>query len=115
MEVLQKKLKRLKTVLKEFNKLYYVDISKKVGMKKEELEGIQMTNLSTIDCREMIEKEKNVAEELHELMVAEESFYKQKSRIQWLKEGDENTKFFHGMVAARQHKNTILSLQWGKT
>ena len=36
--------------------------------------------------------------------------FKQKSRIQWLQEGDQNTKFFHGVMAARQNRNTIRSL-----
>ena len=43
-------------------------------------------------------------------MLDEESFYKQKSRIQWIKEGDMNTKFFHNMVAAKQKTNYISTL-----
>ena len=44
---LHKKLKRLKINLKEFNKAHYEDISKKVDMKKKELEIIQMLILTT--------------------------------------------------------------------
>ena len=43
----------------------------------------------------------------HELARAEEGFLKQKSRIQWLKLGDQNTNFFHKAVKARNSKNSI--------
>ena len=58
----------------------------------------------------MIERERCMEKELQELMVVEESFLKQKSRVQWLQEGDQNTNFFHRMMAAKQHKNSIISL-----
>lgn len=36
-----------------------------------------------------------------------------KSRVQWLKEGDNNTKFFHKMANARRSINGIHSLLIG--
>ena len=36
---------------------------------------------------------------------------KQKSRINWIREGDQNTKFFHQSVKARVNHNKILSLE----
>lgn len=44
---------------------------------------------------------------LAELLAVEESFLRQKSRIQWLKgvQGDQNTSFFHKIVKGRElHK-----------
>ncbi|XP_010541224.1 PREDICTED: uncharacterized protein LOC104814739 [Tarenaya hassleriana] len=41
------------------------------------------------------------------LAVAEESYFRQKSRIRWLKEGEQNTKYFHRVVLARQATNSI--------
>jgi len=41
----------------------------------------------------------------------EEEFWKLKSRINWLNEGDANTKFFHTSTLNRRRRNKILSLQ----
>ena len=46
----------------------------------------------------------------HDLARAEEGFLKQKSRIQWLKLGDQNSNFFHKVVKARNSKNSIKSI-----
>ncbi|XP_023637692.1 uncharacterized protein LOC111830242 [Capsella rubella] len=43
--------------------------------------------------------------------LALETFYRQKSRIRWLKEGDANTRFFHRAVIANQARNLISYLR----
>jgi hypothetical protein len=43
----------------------------------------------------------------------EEVLWKQKSRIQWLREGDRNTKFFHNSLLQRRNQNRILTLVQG--
>ena len=93
MSVLHRKLKRLKAVLRGFNQTQYVGISKRVDAKRKELDSIQMSVLSD-PSPNLIELEKILTLELYDLMIAEESFSKQKSIVDWIHERDQNSQFF---------------------
>lgn len=54
---------------------------------------------------------KELKGKLKKLALLGEIKWKQRSCIQWLKEGDHNTKFIHQMASARQRKNFIHSLE----
>ncbi|XP_013607959.1 PREDICTED: uncharacterized protein LOC106314671 [Brassica oleracea var. oleracea] len=49
-------------------------------------------------------------QELSDALKAEELFWKQKSRVFWLREGDRNTKFFHALTKQRRSRNKITQL-----
>lgn len=49
--------------------------------------------------------------ELKRMLKEEEVYWKQKSRIQWIQEGDKNTKFFHAHIVKRRGWNKILGLE----
>ncbi|KAE8695336.1 hypothetical protein F3Y22_tig00110718pilonHSYRG00024 [Hibiscus syriacus] len=59
---------------------------------------------------ELVIREKVVAVELRSLESADESFFRQKSRVSWIQEGDCNYKFIHTMVAIRQNRQLIHTL-----
>ena len=46
-------------------------------------------------------------EGLNHTLLMEETFWRQKSGIQWLKEGDKNTRFFHA-VASNKFKRSLI-------
>ena len=48
--------------------------------------------------------------ELSTALKAEEMFWRQKSRVLWLREGDRNSKYFHALVKQRRAKNRITQL-----
>lgn len=52
----------------------------------------------------------NLEKEYNDKLLQEGTFYKQKSRIKWLCEGDKNTNFFHQMVARKRRNASITSL-----
>ena len=49
--------------------------------------------------------------ELKRAIKNEEIFWRTKSRVQWLQEGDKNTKFFHAQTMKRRRRNTIRGLK----
>ncbi|KAK8714613.1 hypothetical protein V6N13_041964 [Hibiscus sabdariffa] len=68
-------------------------------------------NLLMNPSAENLMRERVVAKELHDLYKAEEQFFRQKSRIQYIREGDQNSSFFFRQVAARQKFNMITMLK----
>ncbi|XP_039004676.1 uncharacterized protein LOC120131861 [Hibiscus syriacus] len=98
------KLKRLKTCLKSLNQLFYNDISARAKQKKLELETQQLLSLRAEDS---FYKELLVQNELKILEEAKNIFLRQKFKVQWLKDGDKCTKFFHSAVAVKTKRETI--------
>lgn len=72
---------------------------------QEEIRASYQTN--DLGSDEVKRKER----ELREAHKNEESYWRLKSRIQWLKEGDKNTKLFHAQTLKRWRSNLIRGLE----
>lgn len=56
------------------------------------------------------EEIKKMERNIQNMLVNEEIYWKQRSRADWLKKGDKNTKFFHHNTSSRKQKNKILGI-----
>ncbi|XP_062028872.1 uncharacterized protein LOC133744858 [Rosa rugosa] len=55
-------------------------------------------------------EKKDLMGRLQSLLSQEELFWRQRSKVSWLKEGDRNTSYFHRKAANRRRKNSIPGL-----
>ncbi|XP_061999237.1 uncharacterized protein LOC133716556 [Rosa rugosa] len=74
-----------------------------IRARMEELLDVQLSEAVTREKKQLTEK-------LQCLLSQEESFWKQRSKVHWLKEGDRNTSYFHRKTANRRRKNTLCGL-----
>ncbi|KAK8629910.1 hypothetical protein V6N13_078727 [Hibiscus sabdariffa] len=61
--------------------------------------------------RESAVKLKDLKAELSKLWESEEMYWQQRSRIDWLKSGDRNSKFFHATTLQNRRQNNICRIQ----
>lgn len=54
---------------------------------------------------------RELEEQLKEICTREEIMYKQRSRVEWLTAGDQNTKYFQNRATHRKRKNTVKALR----
>ena len=107
---LTRKLRSVKNRLKAFNFHVFANVQEKVMEARGNLSRAQADLLSNPNDSGLARNEKICLKNLHELARAEEGFLNQKSRIKWLKLGDQNTNFFHKAVKARNSKNSSKSI-----
>lgn len=104
--VIKQKIKYMRVALLRWNKQLNLNQRGQIEQLKVEIQRLKHGNQG-----ENEQKLPDLKRQLHEVYKIEEMFWKQKARIQWLKEGDRNTSYFHASVAARRRKNRISSLQ----
>ncbi|XP_019234784.1 PREDICTED: uncharacterized protein LOC109215219 [Nicotiana attenuata] len=114
MAALWQNLKNVKEALKRFNRTEYMNITGKIKASREQLKDIQRKMNHADIPGSLFEEERKILAQLEKWSMIEESIYKQKSRVQWLKEGDTNSAYFFATMKGRKMQNQITKLMDNK-
>ncbi|KAL2336043.1 hypothetical protein Fmac_010489 [Flemingia macrophylla] len=101
------KLQNVKLALKAWNTETFGNVHSRVRVASDDLLNIQ---------KDPCHSQEDEAKAQHRLMVAlsyEEAFWKEKARLKWFQEGDQNTSFFFQIVKARWLSNNLAKLTHG--
>ncbi|XP_019248329.1 PREDICTED: uncharacterized protein LOC109227585 [Nicotiana attenuata] len=104
------KLHKIKHTLQELNKDRFTEVERKADEAMQKLQNFQ-ERMQRDPCNiQLIEEEAILSEQCKKWNNAREQFLRKKCKIQWLTQGDMNTKFFHSMMKARRNSNRIFSI-----
>ncbi|KAL6137214.1 hypothetical protein ACLB2K_062506 [Fragaria x ananassa] len=59
---------------------------------------------------DVVEEKNRLSSRLHSLLSQEETFWRQRAKVTWLRDGDRNTTYFHHKASNRKRKNNIKGL-----
>jgi hypothetical protein len=99
----QMALSQLRQNLTHWSINEFGSVNKQLRTMRKKLEMIRANSLGCGPSRE----EKNLMYKISELLSREETMMKQRSRVQWLAEGDQNTAYFHTKARDRARTNNI--------
>lgn len=100
------KLKKIKMVVRDIAKENFSHIEKRVLQAEDDLRVCQIKSLDD-PTPDNFEIERKVRTLWISLRLAEECFFRQRSRNKWLEGGDLNTQFFHSLMIFRNGSNAI--------
>ena len=104
---LAKKLEATRRDLKRWNKSCLGSSREKIKELEQKIAQIQSLEAT----KENLELEVSLSLELDEWLVREDLKWKQKSREIWIREGDQNTRFFHLSTLIRRMRNYIQEIK----
>lgn len=90
--------------LRTWSKVKFKNVRKELEKTRKQLAGLIERNADRKEIRQATDC-------MNELLYREEMLWLQRSRINWLKEGDCNTNFFNSRMVWRVKKNRIIKIR----
>ncbi|XP_074277489.1 uncharacterized protein LOC141601119 [Silene latifolia] len=109
--IIVRKLKVLKKELRALNRDGFANIKAAARIAKVNLEQLQEKMHSDIGNANIQEQERADALVYMDLDSARNEFLAQKSKVQCLEEGDDNTHLFHSAIKSRRMQNKVLDIE----
>lgn len=100
-------LKDVATVLTDWNQNVLGDLEKRIKKVKKELAACLRANISDA----MVQREQVLRYRLGKLEEQKDMYWKQRAHVEWLRQGDCNTSFYHAHTSYRRKINRIKRLQ----
>lgn len=75
---------------------------KLINQYRDQLNSLKKVRSANLDYQIL-----EIKHNLEMVLIQEETFWKQRAKVFWLKDGDANTKFFHNYASRSRRKNTI--------
>lgn len=100
------KLKQIKSDLKSLNKENYSNIQERVSQTHRLLQTAQVQALQ-VPTPSNFQAKRELHQKWNFFRLIEEIYFRQKSRINWLKEGYFNTAYFHRIGQVRSNYNAV--------
>jgi hypothetical protein len=110
--ILKEKMKILKEALKGWNKEVFGIVDLNLEKTVKELNDVE-DMLANDDYDPTHLNSKELVKKFWDELRTKDSLIRQKSRSQWIQEGDANSRFFHASIKARRRRNQIVSLMKG--
>ncbi|KAL9690588.1 hypothetical protein QQ045_010992 [Rhodiola kirilowii] len=108
--IIQRKLGRIRRRLGMWNRTIFGNVATKLKDARREFEKLEITHEQRILSTEEQLRKSALQSRIWHLEAQEERMWRQKSRVKWLRDGDQNTSYFHRMATWRNKKNNIESL-----
>lgn len=99
------KLMEVSAYMARWGRVFFHKFREKIKEKKTILE-----RLADATDESSIQEYLAAKENLNDLLFQEETYWKQRAKLFWLAEGDENTRFFHSSATSRKKSNHIAYL-----
>ena len=108
--VLKEKLKLIKLSLKEWYALNTHNLPEKIDSLKNRQEFLDSKGEEEELSKEELGELHGISTDIHSLSRLNTSICEQQSRLNWIRDGDANSKFLHSVLAARRRLNSLSSI-----